>query len=186
MDLSSAESLIQAIQNRDFDRVKSLLLTQISSGYSINQPLPDPPFARQLAWTPLFWAVLSGDEQILTFFLSDLKANPNITDSDGHNPAHLAVRVQDRSSMLRSLALFGCDVTANDGYGMNIVEIAGMNYGIGVSPSEEKVRNARDAFVRGRIYQKLFILFVRSNSPGFLQRVPNPLIRDLFDYLIRK
>ena len=178
--------LIEAIQDRNLDQVKSLTTAQISLGYNINQPLPDLPNAKKMEWTPIFWAVVSGDEAILAYFLKDLKANPNVLDVDRQNPAHLTVRVQERSFLLRLLTIYGCDVTARDGNQMNIVDIAGMSFGIGTVSAPEKVKAASEALIRGRIYIKLFVLFVRSRSAAFLQRVPVPLIRDIFDFLITK
>lgn len=186
MNSESAELLIEAIQDRNIDQVKALISAQISLGYDVNQPLPDPPNAKKLAWTPLFWAVVSGDEAILLYFLRDLKANPNVVDVERQNSAHLTVRVQERSFMLRLLTLYGCDVTVRDGNEMNIVEIAGMTYGIGTAAAPEKVKAASEALIRGRIYLKLFLLFVRNRGSASLQRVPVPLIRDIFDFLITK
>ena len=186
MDSESAEKIIEAIQSRSLEQIKALLTAHISRGYSVNQPLPDLPNSKQLHWTPLFWSVVSGDEAILAYLLEDLKANPNIVDADRQNPAHLAVRVQERSYMLRTLTIYGCDVTVRDGNQMNIVDIASMTFGIGQTSAPAKIQAASEALIRCRIYQKQFLLFVRSRGTGFLKRVPVPLLRDIFDFLLTK
>ncbi len=186
MDSESAENIIEAIQNRNLELVKALLTAQISRGYSVNQPLPDLPNSKKLDWTPLFWSVVSGDEAILAYLLGDLKANPNIVDADRQNPAHLTVRVQERSYMLRTLTIYGCDVTARDGNQMNIVDIASMSFGIGTTSTPAKIQAAAEALIRCRYYQKFFLLFVRSRGTDFLKRIPIPLLRDVFDFLLTK
>ena len=183
MDSEAAEELIQAIQSRNRRKVQSLLATYSEHGFDINRALPDPANGRKLGWTPLFWVVMSGDQDLLQYFLRDLRANPNVLDAEGRTPAHRAVHVVERTDALRTLILFGCDVTLKDIYGLSIIDLAGCNYGIGNRESSPRVKLAKEMFWRCCIYKKMFVLFVRDKSPSGMRRLPNSLLNEVMDFL---
>lgn len=183
MDSEAAETLIRAIQNRDREAVRRQVAALIATGFDINSPLPDPPNAKRLSWAAIFWVVQSGDEELLSYFLYELKVNPNVKDVEGRNPAHKTVHCLDRSHLLRALVLNGCDATEKDNYGLDLIDLARCNYGIGTRDCASRTRLAVELYCLSKQRKKLFLLFCYSHTKSGFRRLTRSVLGEIIEFM---
>jgi ankyrin repeat protein len=102
---SNEEQLFNAVENDDVGEVKQLLAAGAN-----------PNIADQYGRTPLYYAAVSGNKEIVKILL-DYHADPNRADNDGRTPLHDAAGRSGNKEIVQILLDYGADPNSADKYG---------------------------------------------------------------------